>query len=81
MRTRSLGRVSAGHPAQMLRISGGHHRVTRSDAPPLLPILRSRHQADLLAVLLLHPDRAYTLIDLAGTDDQFASAKRRLPGE
>ena len=37
----------------------------RNDAPPLLPILRSRHQADLLAVLLLHPDRAYTLTDLA----------------
>jgi hypothetical protein len=38
----------------------------RSDAPPLLPILRSRHQADLLTVLLLHPDRAYTLTGLAG---------------
>jgi hypothetical protein len=38
----------------------------RSDAPPLPPILRSRHQADLLAVLLLHSDRAYTLTDLAG---------------
>jgi hypothetical protein len=32
----------------------------------LLPILRSRHQAELLTVLLLHPDRAYTLTDLAG---------------
>lgn len=37
----------------------------RSDAPPLLPILRSRHQAELLTALLLHPDRAYTLTDLA----------------
>jgi AraC-like DNA-binding protein len=37
----------------------------RSAAPPLLPILRSRHQAELLTVLLLHPDRAYTLTDLA----------------
>jgi hypothetical protein len=37
----------------------------RSEAPPLLPILRSRHQADLLALLLLHPDRAYTLTELA----------------
>ncbi|HWB37517.1 MAG TPA: winged helix-turn-helix domain-containing protein, partial [Rugosimonospora sp.] len=38
----------------------------RSVAPPLLPILRSRHQADLLTVLLLHPDRAYTLTELSG---------------
>lgn len=38
----------------------------RSEAPPLLPILRSRHQAEMLTVLLLHPDRAYTLTDLAG---------------
>lgn len=37
----------------------------RSEAPPLLPILRSRHQGELLAVLLLHPDREYTLSELA----------------
>src|SRR5262245_42959236 len=37
----------------------------RSDAPALLPILRSRHQADLLTLLLLHPDQAYTLTDLS----------------
>jgi DNA-binding transcriptional ArsR family regulator len=37
----------------------------RSEAPPLLPILRSRHQGELLAVLLLHPDREYTLSDLS----------------
>src|SRR5688572_12174494 len=37
----------------------------RSEAPPLLPILRSRHQAEMLAVLLLHPDRAYTLTELS----------------
>lgn len=37
----------------------------RSEAPPLLPIFRSRHQADLLNWLLLHPDREYTLTDLA----------------
>jgi DNA-binding transcriptional ArsR family regulator len=36
----------------------------RSDAPRLLPILRSRHQADLLAVLLLHPEQKYTVADL-----------------
>jgi DNA-binding transcriptional ArsR family regulator len=37
----------------------------RSDAPALLPIMRSRHQAEMLAVLLLHPDREYTLTDLS----------------
>src|SRR6266536_2061972 len=37
----------------------------RSEAPPLLPVFRSRHQGERLAVLLLHPDREYTLTDLS----------------
>lgn len=37
----------------------------RSDAPRLLPVLRSQHQADLLTLLLLHPDEQYTIADLA----------------
>ncbi len=37
----------------------------RSGLPPLLPIFRSRHQADLLTWLFLHPDREYTITDLA----------------
>jgi len=37
----------------------------RSDAPRLLPVLRSQHQADLLTMLLLHPDQEYTIADLA----------------
>src|SRR6266511_928251 len=37
----------------------------RSQAPPLLPILRSRHQGELLAVLLLHLDREYPLSELS----------------
>jgi DNA-binding transcriptional ArsR family regulator len=37
----------------------------RSDAPGLLPVLRSQHQADLLTMLLLHPDEEYTITDLA----------------
>ena len=36
----------------------------RSDAPVLLPIFRSRHQAELLARLLLHPDTEFTLSEL-----------------
>lgn len=37
----------------------------RSQAPALMPIFRSHHQAALLAWLFLHPDREYTLTDLA----------------
>lgn len=37
----------------------------RSDAPVLLPIFRSRHQAELLTRLLLHPDKEFTLSELA----------------
>jgi len=37
----------------------------RSEAPRLLPILRSQHQADLLTLLLLHPEHDYTITDLA----------------
>lgn len=37
----------------------------RSDPPALLPIFRSRLQGELLAALLLHPTREYTLSDLA----------------
>jgi DNA-binding transcriptional ArsR family regulator len=38
----------------------------RSNAPGLLPILRSRHLADMLTLLLLHPDAEYTLSEVAG---------------
>jgi AraC-like DNA-binding protein len=37
----------------------------RSEAPALLPIFRSQHQAAMLAWLLLHPDAEYTLTELA----------------
>jgi hypothetical protein len=39
----------------------------RSDAPALLPILRSQHMAEILTVIVLHPDREYTLSELAAT--------------
>lgn len=41
--------------------------VMRSEAPPLLPVFRSRHQAQLLAWLLLHPGGEFSLTDLART--------------
>ncbi len=37
----------------------------RSVGPALLPIFRSRHQAEILAAVLLHPGREYTLTNLA----------------
>jgi len=37
----------------------------RSEAPVLMPIFRSRHQAELLTWLLLHPDQEYTTTELA----------------
>ncbi|HWH25082.1 MAG TPA: hypothetical protein VNT53_00345 [Pseudolysinimonas sp.] len=37
----------------------------RVEAPSLLPLLRSRLQGDVLALLYLHPDQEYTLTDAA----------------
>ena len=37
----------------------------RSRAPDLWPLFRSRHQADILAWLYLHPENQYTATDLA----------------
>lgn len=34
-------------------------------SPPLLPLLRSRLQGELLALVLLHPEREYSLTELA----------------
>lgn len=41
----------------------------RSEAPALLPIFRSQHQAELLSWLLLHPDEEYAMTDLANRID------------
>jgi predicted nucleotidyltransferase len=37
----------------------------RSEAPALLPIFRSQAQAEILALLLLHPDKEFSLTDLS----------------
>jgi hypothetical protein len=49
----------------------------RSEAPPLLPIFRSRHQAELLTRLVLHPDREYTQTDLSAWLDVPLSTLQR----
>jgi predicted nucleotidyltransferase len=38
----------------------------RTPAPPLLPLLRSAAQGDLLALVYLHPDQEYSLTEAAG---------------
>ena len=37
----------------------------RSEAPALLPIFRSQAQAEILALLLLHPDKEFSFTDLS----------------
>jgi hypothetical protein len=49
----------------------------RSNAPSLLPILRSQHLADMLTLLLLHPDAEYTLSEVAGKLDLPLSTVQR----
>lgn len=39
--------------------------VMQAKPPPLLPLLRSRLQAELLTLILLNPDREWTLTELA----------------
>ena len=38
----------------------------QADPPPLLPLLRSRLQADLLTLIMLSPEREWSLTELAG---------------
>lgn len=38
----------------------------RTPPPPLLPLLRSQAQGELLALLYLHPEREYSLTEAAG---------------
>lgn len=50
----------------------------RSAAPALLPIFRSRLQADILAALVLHPDTEHTV---AGLAERFGAAPSTVHGE
>jgi DNA-binding transcriptional ArsR family regulator len=52
-------------PNLTLRIARIYLQVMRSAAPALLPVFRSQLQADILAALLLNPEREYSLTDLA----------------
>lgn len=46
-----------------IRMNRRYLRAMRSEAPSLIPLLRSAHQAELLALLLLRPDQEFSLTD------------------
>jgi DNA-binding transcriptional ArsR family regulator len=52
-------------PISKLHLTGRYIAFMRSKAPDLLPVFRSRHQAELLAWLYLHPGTEHTITDLA----------------
>ena len=62
--------ISAGQdadgPTLTLRIMQCILRVMQAEAPPLLPLLRSRLQAELLTLLLLSPGGSGRSLELAG---------------
>ena len=61
-----------------LRINHRYLRFMRSAAPALLPVFRSQLQADILAALLLNPEKEYSLTDLAA---RFATPLSTVHGE
>jgi predicted nucleotidyltransferase len=62
----SNARIRTGRRVGLnFRITASILRVMQAPAPPLLPLLRSRLQAELLTLVLLTPDREWTLTELA----------------
>lgn len=62
-----------------LRIAGGILHVMQAPPPPLLPLLRSRLQAELLSLVLLTPEREWSLTELAErTEGSVSSAQREM---
>jgi hypothetical protein len=51
--------------------------VQKSAPPPLLPLLRSRLQAEVLTLVLLNPDREWTLTELASRVGSAVSSVQR----
>lgn len=65
--------------ALTFRITQRILRVMQIEAPPLLPLLRSRLQAELLTLVLLSPGREWTLTELAGrVGSSVATAQREV---
>ena len=53
------------------------HDMQKAGPPPLLPLLRSRLQAEVLTLILLNPDREWTLTDLASRAGSAVSTVQR----
>jgi hypothetical protein len=53
------------------------HDVQKTGPPPLLPLLRSRLQAEVLTLVLLAPDREWTLTELASRASASVSSVQR----
>jgi predicted nucleotidyltransferase len=53
------------------------HDMQRGQPPPLLPLLRSRLQADLLTLVLLNPGKEWTLSELASRIRSTVSSVQR----
>jgi predicted nucleotidyltransferase len=51
--------------------------MQKSGPPPLLPLLRSRLQAEMLTLVLLNPDREWTLTELASRVGSAVSSVQR----
>ena len=51
--------------------------MQKSGPPPLLPLLRSRLQAEMLTLVLLHPDREWTMTELASRVGSAVSSVQR----
>jgi len=60
-----------------LRIVEGILHVMQAPAPPLLPLLRSRLQAELLTLVLSSPGREWSLTELAGRAGGSVSSAQR----
>src|SRR5713226_6238345 len=76
---RGSQRIGGLFPAtkRRFRIAVGILRVMQAPAPPLLPLLRSRLQAELLTVVLLTPGREWSLTELAGRAGASVSSAQR----
>jgi hypothetical protein len=53
------------------------HDTEKTGPPPLLPLLRSRLQAEVLTLVLLNPDREWTMTDLASRVGSAVSSVQR----
>src|SRR5579859_7227054 len=59
-----VGADTSGHRLTLHSMRSTYREMQRGEPPPLLPLLRSRLQADLLTLVLLNPGKEWTLSEL-----------------